>query len=296
MIIHRIARITCASLVAALSVCLSFNAFADEASSSVKRHVELEGQSNFRDIGGYKTASGNAVKRGLIFRSGQLPHLTDQDVQQLKDLNITTVFNFLTETEITAAGKDRLPEGTLTVPLPIDTDGGLAGEILEARQKADFSKVPPDLNPQIHRMLVNQGKKEYSELLKKIAEADEPIVFHCSHGVHRTGTATAILLWGLGVPWETVREDYLLSNKYRKDEVDKRLKQFRDMAAKNRKIPAEQVDMTNFQAFYILQGNYIDAVRDEIKEKHGSIRGYMIDGLGLTDQDMRKLRKRLLRD
>ena len=39
----------------------------------------------------------------------------------------------------------------------------------------------------------------------------------------------------MGVPWETVREDYLLSNKYRKDEVNKRLDQLQRMAALKRK-------------------------------------------------------------
>ena len=69
-------------------------------------------------------------------------------------------------------------------------------------------------------------------------------------------------MWALGVPWETVREDYLLSNKYRKAETEKRLAQLRELAAKNQNLPPEEVDMTNINAFYILQGSYIDATRD----------------------------------
>jgi protein-tyrosine phosphatase len=163
----------------------------------------------------------------------------------------------------------------------------------QARKTADFSNVPPDLNPQFHRILVNDSKEQYAALLKEIASADEPVVFHCSHGVHRTGTATAVLLWTLGVPWKTVREDYLLSNKCRKTETEQRLAQLRALAAKNQQIPPEEVDMTNINAFYILQGNYIDATRDEILEKYGTIDGYLTKGLGLTNRDIQKLRDRL---
>ena len=34
-----------------------------------KRHVKLEGASNFRDLGGYDTEDGMKLKPGLIFRS-----------------------------------------------------------------------------------------------------------------------------------------------------------------------------------------------------------------------------------
>jgi protein-tyrosine phosphatase len=40
-------------------------------------HVPLDGQPNFRDIGGYKTNAGQTVRRGLVSRSGELPRLTD---------------------------------------------------------------------------------------------------------------------------------------------------------------------------------------------------------------------------
>ena len=39
-----------------------------------------------------------------------------------------------------------------------------------------------------------------------------PLVFHCTAGKDRTGFASALLLTLLGVPWETVMEDYLRTN------------------------------------------------------------------------------------
>lgn len=258
------------------------------------RHVSLTGQSNFRDVGGYKTEDGRTVKRGQVFRSGELPRLTDEDVAQLEQLGIKTVVNFLTRVETKSRGKDRLPRGARELSLPIETDDGLAAAIEEARRTADFSSMPPSINPKIHRMLVDDGRKQYAALLKEIAQSREPLVFHCSHGVHRTGTATAILLWSLGVPWETVRKDYLLSNKFRKSEVKQRLSQLRKLLAKKQNIRPEKVDMTNIAAFYIQKGEYIDATRDEILKQYGSIKGYMSQGLGLSANEINKLRERLL--
>jgi protein-tyrosine phosphatase len=46
-----------------------------------RANVKLEGQPNFRDLGGYETADGRKVKSGVVFRSGELHRLTDADVR-----------------------------------------------------------------------------------------------------------------------------------------------------------------------------------------------------------------------
>ena len=261
--------------------------------------LRLDGQPNFRDLGGYKTTDGRKIKSGLVFRSGTLSRLTDSDVAKLQRLGIKKVVNFLTDEEIKVRGSDRLPEDVKMMQLSIAggdaVGGGLAGAVLKARETADFSKVPVELNSEVHRQLVREANKQYAILLRELADSkNRPLVFHCSHGVHRTGTAAAVLLSALGVPWETARKDYLLSNEYRKKEVMKRLKQLRELAAKNQGIPVDSVDMTNINAFYILQPSYIDASLDEAVKQHGSMELYIRDGLGITADEIRSLRNSLL--
>ena len=277
-----------------LVIFISLSVHADDKD---KRHVSLEGQSNFRDVGGYQASDGRRVKWGEVYRSGELHKLSDADVEKLDALGIKAVANFLTEREIKSRGQDRLPEGVREVSLPMEAGnlGDLAAVVNEARGTGDFSRVPVELNPEIHRILIDQGREYYAKLLREIADpSNRPMIYHCSHGVHRTGTATAILLSALGVPWETVREDYLLSNTYRKKEVDRRVGELRERASETLLVEPEEVDMTNIKAFYILQAEYIDASLDEAVKRYGSMDQYIRKGLNITNKELAKLREQLL--
>ena len=261
------------------------------------RMISLEGQSNFRDIGGYKTEDGHTLKMGKVYRSGELPKLSDSDIERLKALKVNVVVNFLLKEEIEKTGKDRLPEGTKEVLIPISTQEAqsLVQEANKARKTGDFSKLPVELNPFVHKLLPKAGASSYASLIREIIKDKEgALVYHCSHGVHRTGTATAIILSLVGVPWESVREDYLLSNLARKDEVQKRIGQLGKMTAKTQGISFEEVDMTNIKAFYILEGEYIDATRDEILTKYGSFENYANKVLGLSNEEIQALKDALI--
>ena len=259
------------------------------------RVVPLDGQSNFRDIGGYETTDGRTVKTGILYRSGELHALSDADVQVLDNLGIKTVVSFLIPKEIEARGADRLPEDCRQVLLPIEAGGGLVQVVGKARDTGDFSAVPADLNPKLHELATDEAREQYAALIREIITADgAPLAFHCSHGIHRTGTGTAIILSAVGVPWETVREDYLLSNALRQEEVGKRTEQLRQAAAKTFGIPPGEVDMTNINAFYILEGSYIDGALTRIEEGYGGIDNYLTEGLGLSPEEIEALKYRLL--
>ena len=49
---------------------------------------------NFRDLGGYKTKSGQVIKSRKIIRSARLSELSDDDLQYLTDYGLTTDIDF----------------------------------------------------------------------------------------------------------------------------------------------------------------------------------------------------------
>lgn len=271
----------------------------------VRKHVVLENQSNFRDLGGYQNEDGLIVKRHQVYRSGELVTMTEHDKSQLKNLQIRKIINLLTDQEIQAMGyephqfpqnhnQDEIP--VVRIPLSGATEEQLR-KVHSAMENADFSEITPEFNQTYYRRIVCDAPtlEKYAQFLKEVAHNESrPIVFHCSEGVDRTGTAAAILLWTLEVPWYTIREDYLLTNQLRKEEVKKQLELLRFKAAVRQGTTPDKVDMTNIEAFYKLKGKYINGVRKEILETYGSLDNFLTKGLKLTRYDIKQLRERLL--
>ena len=78
------------------------------------------------------------------------------------------------------------------------------------------------------------SRRSSEGLLRALGDAaNRPLVFHCTQGKDRAGFGAAMVLSALGVPWETVVEDYLLSNHFRKQENDKMLGMIRSFCGES---------------------------------------------------------------
>ncbi len=261
---------------------------------TIPKKISLQGQANFRDLGGYKTVDGRSIKYGMLYRSGTLSKLTDSDIAKLEDIGIKTVVNFLTEEERQARGEDRLPEGVQSIFLPISGENNEAAAVLEARQTGDFSEVPSDFNYKIHELLTDAGKEAYAGLFQVLSDKNNyPVVFHCSHGVHRTGTAAALVLSALEVSWEDVEKDYMLSNDFRKEEIKKRIAALDKLAAENPTIEDRKTNHENIVAFYQLKPAYIDGTKKAVERQYGDFDSYF-KVLGISDVGVQKIQEILL--
>jgi len=256
-----------------------------------ERQIRLEGQGNFRDLGGYRTADGHTVRWGMIYRSGQLSKLSDADLARLKALNIRTVVDLRSTSEVETRGKDRLPEGVRGVSIPIDP-GSLPKED-PAAGSADSGRT--DLMLQMTRSIMIHRTDVYGALVRELAVAgNRPLVYHCTAGKDRAGIGTAVILSLLGVPWDTVRKDYLLSNFYRREENEKELKTIREGIAQKQGIPPDQVDMTGYEGMFFVKPEYLDAAHDAVIKQYGSMEAYVQKGLGIPEDTIKKLRSDLL--
>ena len=283
------------------SILLATVIVATSATAETDGVFGLEGQPNFRDLGGYQTSDGRTVRKGLVFRSGELPRTTDADLATLEELGVRTVVNFLTEDEIERRGPDRLPAGVREISLPITGEVGgipdIAKRMVEARTTGDFRAFPPEFNPLVHEELVSGvADTQFSTLFDILSNEDNyPVVVHCSHGVHRTGTAAALVLTALGVPWDVVRKDYLRSNEARAAEVAPRIKELNDLATSIEMTPEQRAaNAAGIDAFYLLEPAYIDASRAKAGDRFGDLDRYIENGLNQSEDDLKKLRLILL--
>jgi protein-tyrosine phosphatase len=211
------------------------------------RHIPLSGQPNFRDLGGYATRDGRRVKWRRVYRSGELSQLTETDVVKLGELGIRTVIDLRSAEEVAARGEGRLPEGATLHPMPISSSDMFA-KLIPMFLNGDFSQVPPNLLDRVNRVLVRDFSAQFGGLLRALSDPTKrPLVFHCTQGKDRAGFGAAMVLSALGVPWETVVEDYLLSNHYRKAENDKMLGMIRSFVASQAGAGGEEIAFQRVQ-------------------------------------------------
>jgi len=259
-----------------------------------ERLIQLEGQDNFRDLGGYETTDGRRVKWRHLYRSGELNGLTDADHEKLAGLGIRTVVDLRGVEEVKRKGEVRLPAGATLEPMAIEP-GDLGPTLGPAFETGDFSKVPADLLVEINRSYIRDWRGRLGSLLEVAAEpANCPLVFHCTHGKDRTGIGAAILLSALGVPWETVMDDYLLSNVHRRAQAEAGLQGLCDRAAHKRGVPPEEVDMTPLRGLFFVEAAYLTAAHDEVTARYGTFQAFIREGLSWSDDALHGLREQLL--
>lgn len=179
--------------------------------------VSLAGVSNLRDVGGYRTADGRAVRRGLVFRSAALAKLTDADMAQVAQLGLRTVCDFRGVEE---SGRAPTPLTSVRiVPLPIEpTVGAGLRDILHTKEATGEA-----LHAVLERAYVAyalSSQSQYCAMLDLVVDGGTPLLFHCSAGKDRTGFGAALLLTALGVPWPDVVADFEATNRlWRRDTV-----------------------------------------------------------------------------
>ena len=259
-----------------------------------ERRLPLAGQVNFRDLGGYTSADGRRVHWGRLYRSGDLSRLTDDDLAYLDNLDLKLICDLRVDFEIERA-PDRLPDGAARLSLPIRGGEMPEADLYNAVDNGDFSRLDPDFLLHSYRLFVREFTPAYAEMLGKVADGDNrPVVVHCTAGKDRAGLGAAIILWALGVPMETVIDDYLLSNTYRAGWTAQTLDRIRQATAARSGNPAEAIDLAPVEALFAARRVYMKAALESIDAEYGSLARYIWDGLGLSPEARRAFQESLL--
>jgi protein-tyrosine phosphatase len=262
------------------------------------RHLPLEGAPNFRDLGGYQTVDSKQLRWGILYRSGELGHLTDADQVYMRSLNLQSLVDFRTSRERTRL-PDRWPENVVgsdadkRLYAPIGDEPG--NDTQKLIQEAFLYHAPPErlraLMTLAYEGFALQGASTYGQAFRQIIDGKVPMVYHCTAGKDRAGLFSAILLAILGVPQETIRYDYMLSNEYLlAPEALRQMTQAISSAAPDAPPPSRE----SVAVMAGVDEAYLTASFAAIDRRYGSFDAYRREALGLSVQDVRKLREILL--
>ena len=149
----------------------------------------------------------------------------------------------------------------------------LTADSVRAMMTHGYGTMPKELAPQ------------YRELFSSlIAPGKGAVVVNCTAGKDRTGIGAALVLTALGVPYETVREDFLLSN----SGLDMNTVQgaISPMLAA---LPPEVI-----KPLVGVEGAYLDTAFAQLKADYGSVEGYLEKELGVGPAQIALLKRRML--
>ena len=227
------------------------------------RKLPFTGAHNFRDLGGYKTSDGKTVKWGKVYRSDNLHSLTDEDLKYMERLNLKSVVDFRSDEERNEE-PDRLTPDMTPILLPIKFEPEGVTENLTRDLtfgNLDSSNLLRDFNI----ILVKEFTEEYREFFRHIVDnGGEPFLLHCTAGKDRAGFGSAMILTVLGVPREKIIEDYLLTNIYVSDHVDRKL-------LETELKTFFRADSDNLRKINFVEERYIQAAFDTIDSHWGGM-------------------------
>lgn len=255
------------------------------------QRIMLKGAPNTRDLGGYETKDGRVVKSHKLIRSGALYHLTEKDKEILtKEFEVKTDVDFRSRMEADQKPDPQLP-GVRYEHIPIideaaagitrENVNGLEDMILKASNYIlNSDKAAGDFMKKTYWDLVTNefSIAQYRKFFEVISREEQgAVLWHCSVGKDRAGVGTVLVLLALGVPRETILEDYLLTNQFLKEETQ----QLVEAVAKVHNHPEL------LKAAAEINGvcrDYLDTVFQALDENWGSADQFLEEKLGLTAQ------------
>jgi len=253
------------------------------------RLVPLEGAVNLRDFGGYTTADGRTVRRGRLFRSGTLAHLTAEAQRQFVELGVRLICDLRRPEEQAEEPTPFPPDVLRRLEIPIDP--GSAISLRSQLSAADLAlKERIDFMVAINRELARDHAGDYARMFEALLELEEGgFLVHCAAGKDRTGFACALILHALGVPEDTVLEDYLLTNQHLDIEG-------RALRLAARYEPNAMPDRESVLALAGVRPEYLRAAFEAIESEFEGVEHYIERAVGLDAAARELLRSRLLEE
>lgn len=271
--------------------------------------IPLEGLPNTRDLGGMTTMDGKRILPKKLIRSGTLYGATQRDIQILADQYcLGTVIDFRTATERKQKPDPQIP-GTYNIFNPILDEKTVGITFEDEEEQAEEEKQEDAIKGILLHASSLGGKPEnyvdrlYEDLVLKdhaavyygrffdlLMDADDrAVLWHCTAGKDRVGIGTALLLTALGVNRDTIIRDFVKTNDYVMERVER-------MAGL---VFQETGDMKLADCVRVLltvSEDYLLHAFSSIEKSFGTIDIYLTERIGLSEEKKQQLRRKFLTD
>ncbi len=256
------------------------NTHVDEIVNHPRRLIGLEAVHNFRDLGGYPTASGQSTKWRTLFRSDGLYRLRGaDDMSRVRQLGLKSVIDLRTE-------REQRDQGIF----PTD-DIEVSFHHLSIVDVTWSDTETPEFDDEVeflvwgYRDMLEIGSSRFADAMHVLAQTDSvPAVFHCAAGKDRTGVLAALLLSSLGVDDAHICADYGLTQDAMQRTIAWSKVHRPELAERYATIP---------KAFLAADPRAMQIVLTELAQKHGSVRNYVRE-IGVADATVEALGNLLL--
>lgn len=251
---------------------------------------------NFRELGGYETLSGKKIKMHKLLRTGNLADLSPFDKQFLTDYGVKYDVDFRSKKEVYNQ-PDRVPDGVEYIYDPVfsedltNSSKSLNDLNKQAANDADFGfdHMHYAYEDMIESESAQNAYRKLFEVLLKNDGENESVIFHCTAGKDRTGFGAMLVLSALGVPFSTIKKDYLLTNITTKDFVDSMVEHARQNG-RNENV------LQSIRDIQSVRPEYLDHAIKVLNDEYGGINNYLRDVMKLSSADIMKLREIYLED
>lgn len=248
------------------------------------RNVRIPGVQNFRDLGGYPSyPAKKQVRWGMIYRSARIDSLERNARKEVKNMGIRTIIDLRTAEEMLPHPLQAGRINIVHIPIPTGSKRDILKKI--KRQEIKNDTIYP-MVLQMNRDLIKNYTAEYRRIFHILLDKSSyPVVIHCNSGKERTGIVSALILTALGVDEDHIMEDYQLSNTYFNIPSNTKY-------AYQLPVGAQEAITTLFSA----RESFLEAARQEAEREYGDMQTYIEQGIGLTQEELRRLRSILLTD
>lgn len=259
--------------------------------------IGLSSVDNARQLGGYKTKDGRYVKDNMLYRTAKLSTANEDDLNKLcTTLNVGYIVDFRTTQEIASGPDPELPGVIYTSIKVLDenVDSATTQAVTSVYNTTTDNPAESllqmyrngilDENMYIDVITTETAQKGYRQFFDVLLNNNEgkAVLWHCTGGKDRAGTAAAFLLSTLGVDRETILNDFALTNSFNQ-------KKIAYMGTKAMELTTDANEIDGVMYLTGVNRNFMEKTLNYLDEQYGSVENYLISALGLTKADIQKL-------